>query len=124
MRSGDPHGGHANRRFCCKKCARDYSNGKRSAAVVEAKRALKRTCKECSAPIPPEKNDTARFCRTNGCAGYHQRRKRTEAVLPMKIGRTCEWCAGTIAPAKKLGTRFCCERCEKAAWHHRKRAKG
>lgn len=65
------------RKFCCRKCNRDYYNAIRDASLLEAKAG--RTCLTCGAPIEAEKKEGTRFCSRNCNARYHQRRKRAEA---------------------------------------------
>lgn len=62
------------KRFCCRKCKRDFHNGQRAAALLASKAG--RVCDWCGKPLDPAAKVGTRFCHVNCRARYHQTRKR------------------------------------------------
>jgi predicted nucleic acid-binding Zn ribbon protein len=102
------------RKFCCRKCNRDYHNG--FAKRERHARRHGRTCMHCGGPIPTTRINAAFTCSRACAVQMHVDRdvaRQRAANLQAKAGRTCEVCQASIPPEKRADARTCSRECKR-----------
>jgi predicted nucleic acid-binding Zn ribbon protein len=111
------------RKFCCRKCNRDYYNG--FAKRERHARRHGRTCMQCGGPVPVTRSNAAFTCSHACTVRMNVDRdvaRQRAANRRAKAGRTCEVCQAPIPPEKRADARTCSRDCSDRMRRRRRRA--